>query len=78
VPEISEGAMSLLVNHDWPGNVRELENTIHRAAILATNNVIRQAHLVNIIDTSTRPNFEVPRTSEDLKRIKKNNPGEIN
>ncbi len=69
--EISEGAMSLLMNHDWPGNVRELENTIQRAVILASDNVIRQAHLANIIDTSPRLDLEVPRTSEDLKRIKK-------
>ncbi len=71
VAEISEGAMSLLINHDWPGNVRELENTMHRAVILCSDNIIRQAHLANIIDTSSRPDLEVPKTSEDLKRIKK-------
>ena len=71
VGEISEGAMSLLMNHDWPGNVRELENTMHRAAILASDNIIRQAHFLNIIETSSRLDLEVPRTSEDLKRIKK-------
>lgn len=71
VPEISEAAMSLLMNYDWPGNVRELENTMYRAVILASDKVIHQAHLVNIIDTSPRLDIEVPRTSEDLKRIKK-------
>jgi len=71
VAEISDGAMSLLMNHDWPGNVRELENAIHRAVILTSDNVIRQAHLASIIDASPRPDLEVPRTSEDLKRIKK-------
>jgi transcriptional regulator with GAF, ATPase, and Fis domain len=71
VSEISEGAMSLLMNYDWPGNVRELENAIHRAVILASDNIIRQAHLANIIDASPRLDLEVPRTSEDLKRIKK-------
>ncbi|MCK9380888.1 MAG: sigma-54 dependent transcriptional regulator [Sulfuritalea sp.] len=71
VSGISAGAMSLLMNYDWPGNVRELENTMHRAAILASDNIIRQAHLASIIDSSPRMNLEVPRTSEDLKRIKK-------
>lgn len=71
VSEISEGAMSLLMNYDWPGNVRELENTIYRAVILTSDNIIRQAHLLNIIDTSARMDVEVPRTGEDLKRIKK-------
>ncbi|HMA08669.1 MAG TPA: sigma 54-interacting transcriptional regulator, partial [Ramlibacter sp.] len=71
VPQFSEGAMSLLMNHDWPGNVRELQNTVHRAVILASDNVIRQAHLANILDTAPRSDLEVPRTSDDLKRVKK-------
>ena len=71
VPEISEGAMSLLMSHPWPGNVRELENVIHRAVILCSDNVVRQANLASIIDLPERPDFEVPRTGEDLKRIKK-------
>ena len=69
--EFSEGAMSVLMNYDWPGNVRELENTIHRAVILATDKVIRQAHLVNIVDMVPQLDLDVPRTSDELKRIKK-------
>jgi DNA-binding NtrC family response regulator len=71
VTEISEGAMSALVNYDWPGNVRELENTLHRAVILAQDNVVRQAHLVNIIETADAAEIDVPRTGEELKRVKK-------
>lgn len=71
VVEISDGAMSLLMNYAWPGNVRELENTMQRAVILATDHIIRQAHLANIIENTPRPDFEVPRTSDDLKRVKK-------
>jgi DNA-binding NtrC family response regulator len=71
VTEFSEEAMSALVHHDWPGNVRELENTVHRAVILATDKVVRQAHLANIIDTLPRLDLDVPRTSDELKRIKK-------
>ena len=71
VSGISAGAMSVLMNHDWPGNVRELENTVHRAAILATDNVIRQSDLAGIVSPAPAPDFDVPRTSEDLKRIKK-------
>jgi DNA-binding NtrC family response regulator len=69
--EFSPGAMNLLMNHDWPGNVRELENVVQRAVILASGDVIRQGHLVNIIDMLPRVDLDVPRTSEDLKRIKK-------
>lgn len=71
VSEISDGAMSLLVNYDWPGNVRELENTMQRAVILATDHIIRQADLTHIIEALPRPDFDVPRTSDDLKRVKK-------
>jgi DNA-binding NtrC family response regulator len=71
VSEFSEGAMSALVHYDWPGNVRELENAIHRAVILATDKAVRQAHLANIMEALPRPDLDVPRTSDELKRIKK-------
>jgi len=71
VTEFSAGAMSALVNHDWPGNVRELENAVQRAVILATDHVIRQAHLGDIVDKSLRLDVDVPRTSDELKRTKK-------
>jgi len=71
VSEFSEDTMSALVHYDWPGNVRELENTVHRAVILASDKVVRQAHLAGIIDALPRLDVEVPRTSDELKRIKK-------
>ena len=40
-PETSEALMS----HEWPGNVRELENTLTRAAVLATGDVVRPEHI---------------------------------
>jgi DNA-binding NtrC family response regulator len=68
--EISEGAMSLLLQHHWPGNVRELENAMQRALILCNEPLIRQAHLDGILHKPPHA-LDVPRTSEDLKRIKK-------
>jgi DNA-binding NtrC family response regulator len=71
VSGISAGAMSALTNHEWPGNVRELENTIQRAAILASDDVIRQSDLAGILDQGQVGEVDVPMTGEDLKRIKK-------
>lgn len=71
VSDISQAAMSLLTSYDWPGNVRELENAMHRAVILASDNVIHRRHLVSIVDAEPRLDIEVPRNNEDLKRVKK-------
>ena len=68
---ITDEAMRRLITYDWPGNVRELENTVHRAVILATDKVVRQAHLANIIEALPKLDIDVPRTSDELKRIKK-------
>lgn len=45
VTEISENAMSLLMNYDFPGNVRELENILERGVALSNGNSIEIAHL---------------------------------
>jgi len=37
---ISSEARARLTNYDWPGNVRELENSIERAVVLGTTEVI--------------------------------------
>jgi DNA-binding NtrC family response regulator len=71
VTELSEEAMNVLRNHAWPGNVRELENTIQRAVILASDKVIRTAHLQSIVDAGAEPAAQAPRTSDELKRVKK-------
>ncbi|MEM8954991.1 MAG: sigma-54 dependent transcriptional regulator [Verrucomicrobiota bacterium] len=38
--QLSEDTKHLLQGYTWPGNVRELENTIQRATVLATGNVL--------------------------------------
>jgi DNA-binding NtrC family response regulator len=71
VTEFSPRAMNLLVNHSWPGNVRELENAIHRSVILATENVIREGHLMSIVEMQPKGSAEVPRNNEELKELRK-------
>ena len=38
--KISEEAVRILEGYNWPGNVRELENTIQRACVLATSELL--------------------------------------
>ncbi len=39
-PELTDAAIAHLTAQPWPGNVRELENTIERAVILSTGDVL--------------------------------------
>ena len=43
--QLSEALLARLVAHDWPGNVRELSNLLARAAILAGDGPILDAHV---------------------------------
>ncbi len=42
VNDVSEAALSLLLDYDWPGNVRELENAIERAMVTCKNRVLAE------------------------------------
>lgn len=37
---LAEDAQEKLLGYSWPGNVRELENTLHRAVLLASGDII--------------------------------------
>ena len=37
---LSEDALRVMESYPWPGNVRELENTLQRASVLATTDVL--------------------------------------
>ena len=44
-PSLSQEALGKLKAHSWPGNVLELENTLTRAVVLATGDVIQSRNL---------------------------------
>jgi DNA-binding NtrC family response regulator len=52
IDRVDEGVTAALERYDWPGNVRELENTIERAVVLTTNNVISVAAISLVGATS--------------------------
>ncbi|MCC6671774.1 MAG: sigma-54-dependent Fis family transcriptional regulator [Planctomycetes bacterium] len=68
---ISAEAMDLLLKHQWPGNVRELENTIQRAMVLCTGEVITPEQLpVEVRHVAPAAIGPVAQTWEELKAIK--------
>lgn len=65
---VSPEAMRLLMSHDWPGNIRQLINALKRAALLCEGNTVKPAHLAFLSQVQSE---DVPRTSGELKEMKK-------
>ena len=45
IEDFSQEVISIFLHHDWPGNVRELKNTVERAVIFCTGEVLNADHL---------------------------------
>jgi len=59
--QLSEEAVCALENYLWPGNVRELENTIQRAAVLATSDIIMPKDVpLGALETATSSTSNQP------------------
>ena len=67
LPVMSREASDLLHRHDWPGNVRELENTLTRAVVVVTGDVIRPEHLA-LAQRSDQPPDQLPSLAEVERR----------
>ena len=59
VQGIQPDALKCLENYEWPGNIRELENTIERAVVLETEDLIGISSLPEEI-------FQAPSPSDNL------------
>ncbi len=46
IKSLDEEAMNFVMEYTWPGNVRELKNTIERAVLLETGELINKEHLL--------------------------------
>jgi DNA-binding NtrC family response regulator len=68
-PVLSREALDELLAHRWPGNVRELENTLTRAVVMATGDVVRPEHL-GLARRATASSPEGPRLTslEEVER----------
>ncbi len=71
VKEISPEAMSLLLKYEWKGNVRELENTIQRAVLLSTSEVILPKNLYLETTDEDLQKFDSFRVGISVKEMEK-------
>ena len=53
IKAVSANALRLLMEYDFPGNVRELENTIERAVLLETTDLLQSSSLPPQISSQT-------------------------
>jgi Nif-specific regulatory protein len=58
---ISGEAKLLMLRYEWPGNVRELQNTIERAVVLGSSEMIQVEDLPeSILEGAPEPNLPLP------------------
>jgi len=68
-PRYSAEAEAVLRSHSWPGNVRELENTVQRALILASGDVIAASDIV--LSTTTPRASVLDGAATDMKSLER-------
>ncbi len=66
IKNLSVEAQEVLLAHSWPGNVRELENTIHRAVLLAEQEIISPNALM--LNTNEQTSQLVGRKMQDVEK----------
>jgi Nif-specific regulatory protein len=72
VRRISTPAIDMLTSYHWPGNVRELENSIERAILLSTDDVLHGHHLPPTLQTAEASNTVMRGTLDDtVDRVEK-------
>jgi two-component system NtrC family response regulator len=72
IAHITDKTLEMLMEHDWPGNVRELAHVIERMVIICEGDTLLPVHLpTQIYSESIEEDIGVPRTTHDLKILKK-------
>jgi transcriptional regulator with GAF, ATPase, and Fis domain len=72
VKGISSETTECLVHYDWPGNVRELQNTIERAVVLGSTELVLPEDLPDVVlENKLLRKVPVTKFYERVKEIKK-------
>jgi two-component system NtrC family response regulator len=67
----SSEALEAMAQYRWPGNIRELDNTVQRAAIMASGQLIEVADLGIAVETAThdRPSLREARGRAERQAV---------
>lgn len=65
MPEITEAARDLLMEHAWPGNIRELKNVIRRAVLFSGEDSITRDYLECILGNEEKCTEPLPPATAD-------------
>jgi two-component system, NtrC family, response regulator len=67
----SSEALEAMAHYRWPGNIRELDNTVQRAAIMASGQLIEVADLGIAVETAThdRPSLREARGRAERQAV---------
>ena len=71
VSGVSQEALAILKRHDWPGNIRELANTIERAVVLGSTELIIPEDLPEMLVEAKRGSGAAPTSYHDAVAEKK-------
>ena len=71
VPEFSDSARRVLLNHTWPGNIRELRNTIERVCYLSSGDMVDESDLMLTHSTGVETNRTPSVTATTLTEASK-------
>ncbi|MBN1101812.1 MAG: sigma-54-dependent Fis family transcriptional regulator [Deltaproteobacteria bacterium] len=61
IKNVSNQALTLMIEYDWPGNIRELKNIVEHMVITSKGNVISVEHLPNEIRARSESNYMEPK-----------------
>jgi transcriptional regulator with PAS, ATPase and Fis domain len=69
---VEEGVLASLQAYDWPGNVRELENTIERAVVLSSGQVLTARSISALgVGTSSGPQLASMNLHQNLDWVER-------
>ena len=74
---VSREGMRLLFDYDWPGNVRQLANTLERAAILSSGDVLTATDIARALHGPERSRAESGQAAAPAREVLPDDAGNL-